>query len=277
MPMKTAEVPRIGGMMGQVVVVFAATGAVGRGVADRFAAGGATVFLSGRRSDAVDAIAKTLASEHGISAHADVCDARDESAVASYLRSVKERAGRVDVVFNAIGDVPASLAYPKLTVELSAEEFLKPIDLVLASQFITAREAGRLMAEQEPVEGQRGAIITLSATLSGMTARNMAGITAQCGAVEAMTRALAGDFGAQGVRVNCVRASAMPETRTIQHTFEGQARILGDSAPGAPPPIGRMVTVKESAAAAVFLASAGATGITGQVLTVCGGQFVGQG
>jgi 3-oxoacyl-[acyl-carrier protein] reductase len=64
-----------------------------------------------------------------------------------------------------------------------------------------------------------GAIVTLSATLSGMTAANMAGISATCGAIEAMTRSLAGEFGRAGVRVNCVRGSAMPETRTIQETM----------------------------------------------------------
>ncbi len=95
-----------------------------------------------------------------------------------------------------------------------------------------------------------------------------------------MTRSLAGEFGPRGVRVNCVRDSAMPETRTIQETFAGQAAILGME-PAAmmaamqAPPLGRPVTAEDTAGLVAFLASDAAGGMTGQVVTVCAGQFVG--
>lgn len=69
----------------------------------------------------------------------------------------------------------------------------------------------------------------------------------------------------------------MPETRTIQQTFAGQTAIRGAPLPMSPPPLGRPITVDETAAVAVFLASPAASGMTGQVVTVCAGQFVGQG
>ena len=119
----------------------------------------------------------------------------------------------------------------------------------------------------------KGAIVTLSATLSGMAAPHMAALSATCGAVEAMTRSLAGEFGAKGVRVNCVRGSAMPETRTIQETTERQLHLSGQ-VPRPNPPLGRPITVAETAATAAFLASDHASGMTGQVVTVCAGQFV---
>jgi 3-oxoacyl-[acyl-carrier protein] reductase len=120
-----------------------------------------------------------------------------------------------------------------------------------------------------------GAIVTLSATLSGMTAANMAVISATCGAIEAMTRSLAGEFGRAGVRVNCVRGSAMPETRTIQETMAGQVRIFGERPPMSLPPLGRPIFVAETASKAAFLASDASSGMTGQVVTVCAGAFVG--
>jgi len=252
-------------------VVFAATGAISRGVARAFAQAGATVWLAGRDRDRTEALAAELRETTRATVHPATVDATHDGQVAGLLDRVQETAGRIDAVFNGIGDRPANLAYPKPTVEASVADFLRPIERIVGSQFLTAREAGRRMAGQP----RGGAIVTLSATLSGMAVPNMAGITATCGAVEAMTRALAGDFGPQGIRVNCVRGSAMPETRTIQETFAGQAAILGEPAPMAPTPLGRPITVEETAATALFLASPAASGITGQVVTVCAGQFVG--
>ncbi|MEL6342512.1 MAG: SDR family oxidoreductase [Myxococcota bacterium] len=254
------------------VLIFAATGAIAQGVARAFAAQGATLWLSGR-DRRVEALAAAISDETGVMAHCGIVDATDAAEVAAFVERAAREGGRVDAVFNGIGGTPAQLAYPRLTVEASVEDFMLPVRHILGSQFLTAREAGRVMSAQP----SGGAIVTLSATLSGMTAPNMAGITAACGAIEAMTRALAGDFGSAGVRVNCVRGSAMPETRTIQQTFAGQAALMGDDGPATLPPLGRPITVADTASAAVFLASPLASGITGQVLTVCAGQFVGQG
>ena len=115
----------------------------------------------------------------------------------------------------------------------------------------------------------------LSATLSGGAFAYMTGISAACGAIEAMTRSMAGEFGPSGVRVNCVRGSAMPETRTIQETGAGQAALRGGPMQMAMPPLGRPITVAETANTACFLASDAASGMTGQIVTVCAGQFVG--
>ncbi|NDJ60854.1 MAG: SDR family oxidoreductase, partial [Chloroflexi bacterium] len=103
---------------------------------------------------------------------------------------------------------------------------------------------------------------------------HMAGITAACGAVEALARSLAGEFGPAGVRVNVVRGSGMPETRTIQETTAGQIDISGQPPQMSLPPLGRPITVAETAATAAFLMSDEASGMTGQVVTVCAGSFV---
>lgn len=251
-------------------LIFAATGAISRGVARALAERGATLWLAGR-----DARVEELAAELralGAEASATIVDATDEAEVGAFVGRVRAKAGKIDSVFNGIGGPPAELGYPKPTVELSVASFMIPLERIVGSQFATAREAGRVMSEQG-----HGAIVTLSATLSGTTAPNMAGITAACGAIEAMTRALAGDFGPRGVRVNCVRGSAMPETRTIQQTFAGQSALRGAPRPMSPPLLGRPVTVADTARAAAFLATNASAGITGQVLTVCAGQFVGQG
>jgi NAD(P)-dependent dehydrogenase (short-subunit alcohol dehydrogenase family) len=142
------------------------------------------------------------------------------------------------------------------------------LHVILGSTFLTSRTVGAQMIQQGS-----GSIVTLSATLGIMTAGLMAGISATQGAIEALTRSLAGEFGPAGVRVNCVRGNAMPETRTIQETSAGYVE-LGMAPMMALPPLGRPITVAETAATAAWLASDAASGMTGQVLTVSAGAFV---
>lgn len=254
---------------GKHILVFAATGAIGSGATKVFAQQGAHVWVSGRRREALDALVAEISAASG-TAHADVVDATDAEAVHAYVDRVAAAAGRIDGVFNAIGGRPSELRYPALTETQPLEDFLYPIDRIVGSQFLTARAAAAHMAKTGG-----GAVVILSATLSVMTAPGMAGISAACGAVEALTRALAGDFGRYGVRVNCVRGSGMPETRTIQETGAGIIALTGQPPSMAMPPLGRPITVEETVSTAAFLASDLASGMTGQVVTVCAGAFVG--
>lgn len=250
------------------VLVFAATGAIASGFAHRAAREGAHVYLSGRNEAKLKEIASSIRADGG-NATIDVVDATDAAAVGAYVERVAQASGHIDVVFNGIGGRPVDLGYPELSTTTSLEHFMIPLNVVVGSQFLTAREAGKYMMKQGS-----GSIVILSATLSGMTAANMAGISAACGAVEALTRALAGEFGPAGVRVNCVRGSGMPETRTIQETGAGQVALTGKPPQMMLPPLGRRITVAETASAAAFLASDLASGMTGQVVTVCAGAFV---
>lgn len=254
------------------VLVFAATGAIGSEAARTFAREGARVWLSGRDSAALERLAREIRAEGG-SATCEVVDATDPDAVSDHVERTAESAGGVDAVFNAIGLPPAQLGYPAPSTTQDPDLFLKPMRIIAGSTFLTSRAAAAQMMRQG-----YGSIVTLSATLSGLAVPHMAGISATCGAIEAMTRSLAGEFGPAGVRVNCVRGSAMPETRTIQETSAGQARILGIE-PGEmqlpPTALRRPITVAETAATAAFLASDASSGMTGQVVTVAAGDVVG--
>lgn len=254
-------------VQGRTALIFAATGAVSAGVARALGQGGAHVHLSARRGDALRPLAEELEKSGGRVSGATV-DATDEAAVGAYIEEVARSAGRIDIVFNGIGGRPAELGYPARASEMTLAQFMLPVQRIVGSQFLTAREAARHMVKQ-----RSGAIIMLSATLSGGAFSLMSGITPACGGIEALTRSLAAEYGAFGVRVNCVRGSAMPETATIQDTFAGRAALLGGEPGSGGTLLGRPVTVAETAFTARYLASEAASGMTGQVVTVCAGQF----
>lgn len=251
------------------ILVFAATGAIAGAAAEQFGARGATVWMSARDGNKLKERADAIRANGG-TVHCDEVDATDPQAVADYVARVAAGAGRIDGVFNGIGGRPANLRYPQPSTTQSLEDFMVPLERIVGSQFITARETAKHMTQQET----GGAVVILSATLSGMTAPFMAGISAANGALEALARALAGEFGPGGVRVNVVRGSGMPETRTIQETVAGQMELSGEPPKMALPPIGRPITVAETVNTAAFLLSDDASGMTGQVVTVCGGAFV---
>ena len=253
------------------VLVFAATGAIGSVVAQKFASEGAHVWLSGRNEPALKELLAGIERADG-KGSMHIVDATDAQAVEAYVNEVAQTAGRVDAVFNAIGLPPAAFGIPAPSTTQEVELFLKPLHVILASTFLTSRAVAAQMQQQKS-----GSIVTLSATLSAMTAGAMAGISATYGAIEALTRSLAGEFGPAGVRVNCVRADAMPETRTIQETFAAQARLFGITMEDLLTfhnPLRRPISIAETAATAAFLASDASSGITAQVINVSAGGFV---
>lgn len=252
-------------------LVLAATGAVGSEAARTLAREGAYVWLSGRDAGRLGALADEIRAQGG-RAEAHVVDATDADAVQSYVDRIVKEAGEIGAAFNAVGLPPAELGYPARADDLDLDTFMRPVHIILGSTFLTTRTVGAQMARQGS-----GSIVTLSASLSGMAAPFMTALSATCGAVEAMTRAFAGEYGQAGVRVNCVRATAMPETRTIQETAAGSARLAGVPVETMTFPstlIGRPITTADTARVVAFLASNASGGMTGQVVNVCGGQLL---
>jgi 3-oxoacyl-[acyl-carrier protein] reductase len=234
------------------------------------------VHLSARDGAVVERLAAELRGT-GAAATARVADALDEADIERALDAAQAETGQLDFVFNGIGLRCAEGRYARPVAEIDLADFLRPLQVIAGSQYLTARAAGQRMATRGS-----GSIVLLSASLSGLIMPYMANITAACGAIEAMTRALAAEFGPAGVRVNCVRAAGMPETRTIQETgarmmesLAAAGRTVGDRPPGFEAvALGRPVTLAETAATVAWLVSDGSSGISAQVCNCCGGQLV---
>src|SRR5580700_1332815 len=109
----------------KVAVIYGSGGAIGGAVACAFASEGAKVFLAGRKRAPLEAVAKEIQSAGGSVEAAEV-DALNEQAVDKHLQSVIDKAGRVDISFNAIG-IPCSKILGVPLVELDTDQFSLPI------------------------------------------------------------------------------------------------------------------------------------------------------
>ena len=109
----------------KVAVIYGAGGGAGGAVAPAFARDGAKLFLTGRKLAPVEAVAKDIVSAGG-SAEAAEVDALDEQAVDKHLQSVIDKAGRVDISFNAV-EIPDTKIVGVPLVDLDVEQFSLPI------------------------------------------------------------------------------------------------------------------------------------------------------
>jgi NAD(P)-dependent dehydrogenase (short-subunit alcohol dehydrogenase family) len=256
----------------KVAVIYGAAGAIGGAVARAFAREGAKLFLTGRLPGPVAAVAKEIASAGGTAEAAEV-DALDERAVDQHLATVIEKAGRVDISFNAIG-LPdrGILGVPLL--ELGVEQYLLPVTNYARSYFLTARLAARRM-----VANKSGVIMTVTALPARMGSRLNGGYGSANAAKEALTRDLSAELAPQGIRVVGLRPHGMPETRTMKEVFDAKATALGLTweqfqgylANTTHPR--RVMTLAEMANVAAFLASDQASGMTGTTVNLTMGSL----
>jgi NAD(P)-dependent dehydrogenase (short-subunit alcohol dehydrogenase family) len=253
----------------KVAVIYGAGGAIGGAVAGAFAREGASVFLTGRRAAPVEKVAAEL----GGSARAAEVDALDERAVDRHLRSVVDRAGRVDISFNAVGIPNASILGIPLT-DLDVAEFARPIAAYSTSYFLTARLAARHM-----LPNRAGVIMTVTALHSRTGIPLVGGYGPAMAAKEALTRGLSAELAPHGIRVVGLRPQGMPETRTIRDAFEPRAAASGmtweewkQSLAGRTHPR-RLMTLEEMADTAAFLASDRASGMTGTTVNLTMGSL----
>src|ERR687898_1444455 len=256
----------------KVAVIYGAGGAVGRAVAHAFAAEGAKLFLTGRHLAPVEVVAKEIVSAGG-SAEAAEIDALDEEAVDKHLQSVIDKAGRLDISFNAVGIPDAKILGVPL-VELDVEQFSLAITTYTRSYFQTARLAARHM-----IPNGSGVIMTVTAIPSRTGIPLMGGYGPAQAAKEALTRDLSAELAPQGIRVVGLRPNGIPETGTLKEAFEIRAEALGmtwgqwQESLASRTHARRLSTLEEMANMAVFMASDKASGMTGTTVNLTMGSL----
>jgi 3-oxoacyl-[acyl-carrier protein] reductase len=248
----------------KIAVIYGAGGAIGGAVARTFASEGARLFLSNRTLAPVRRLADDIVAAGG-KAEATSVDALDESAVERHTAAVVEKAGRIDIVLNAIGVSPVQ-GVP--LVDLKREDFVSPIAAWTTTQFLTARAAARHMTAR-----RSGVILMLSASPARLAIAQTGGFAVACAAVEGLTRTLAAELGPHGIRVVCIRPHRIGETigpepdlameRNEFRSFIEDLTLLK-----------RLPTLADVANTAAFLASDKAAAMTGAVANLSCGMSV---
>lgn len=121
-------------------MIYGAGGGIGSAVARAFAREGAKLFLTGHKLAPVEVVGKAIVSAGG-SAEATEVDALDEQAVDKHLQSVIDKAGRVDISFNAVG-IPNATILGVPLIELDLEQFSLPITTYAVVQATAPRPSG---------------------------------------------------------------------------------------------------------------------------------------
>jgi NAD(P)-dependent dehydrogenase (short-subunit alcohol dehydrogenase family) len=244
------------------VIIYGAAGGIGTAVAQEFARRGATVHLTGRTADTLEALAAGIRAEGG-KAEAAVVDAHDEEAVESHA----ERVGRIDVSLNLVprGDVQGIPL-----VDMSVADLTRAVTSGITTNFITARAAARRMIAQG-----EGLILALDS--GSMHGSPMMGSTGPAdAALDTFVRNLAMEIGPSGVRVMGIWVAGILETLTIAKLRQVNAGIDEGMLAGIHANLDglrilrRSPSLGEVAETIVFLASPAARGLTGTWVNATG-------
>jgi NAD(P)-dependent dehydrogenase (short-subunit alcohol dehydrogenase family) len=240
----------------KVVLVIGGNSGIGRAAAEGYAAEGAQVVITGRDVRTLDAVAKELGGG-ALAIRADIADIESTDEV---VRQVRERHGRVDVLFVNAG-VGGFAPVPAVTPELWDQVH----DVNLRGCFFAAQKVLPLM-------GRGGAIVFTGSIGSQLAAPANVVYAASKAGLRAVTRIFAVELVAQGIRVNMV--SPGPTETPILYRNPGMDEKAADALRQmmiANTPMKRMGTPEEIARAVLFLSSEEASFITGVDLYVDGG------
>ena len=258
-------------LQNRVAVIYGAAGAIGSVVARAFAREGARLFLTGIHRMNVEAVASDINSSGG-SAEAAEVDALHERAVDEHLQFVIDKAGRLDISFNAVGIPNPKVRVP--LVELDVEQFSLPIATCTRSYFLTARLAAKYM-----IPTSSGVIMAVTATPARTGTPLVGGNGPAMAAMEALTRGLSVELAPRGIRVVGLRPQGMPETARIKEVFRLSAEASGTTPEKFHELLARrthtqrLTTLTEMTNVAVFMASDRASAMTGTVVNMSMGSL----
>jgi NAD(P)-dependent dehydrogenase (short-subunit alcohol dehydrogenase family) len=253
-------------LTGRSALITGASGALGSAAARALAGAGAHVTLAAGSAGKLDAVAAEV--EH-LGGRAERVVGRPESPADAdaMVGAAVRAAGRLDLSVCASG---VNIVAP--TVEMADEDFQSVMDANVRGSWLVCQAAARQMLAQ----GTGGKMVLVSSTRGKLG--HPAGYSAYCAsksAVEGLTRAMACEWGPQGINVNAIGPTVFRSDLTAwMYEEEGRGKAVRE-AMLARIPIGRLGEPDDFAGALVFLTSAASDFVTGQVLYVDGGYTAG--
>ena len=241
-----------------VVLITGALTGIGRATALAFVQEGARVVVSGRRDDPG---AKLAAELRGLGAEAEFirADVRHEQDVQNLVDKTVARFGRLDIAVNNAG----TEGKPGAVTEQTAESYAASFDTNVLGVLLSMKHELRVLQAQGS-----GSIVNLSSTMGSRGAPGASLYAASKHAVEGLTKSAALEAAAFGVRVNAVAPG--PIDTAMLNRFTGNADRKAGLLAGVP--LKRAGRPEEIADAIVFVSSAKASFITGQIISVNGGK-----
>jgi len=240
----------------EIVVVTGGSRGLGLEIAHAFGKAGAKVVITARREQWLKEAEKFLKDE-GIAVDAMICDVADAASVEQMVQQTIEKNSKIDVLVNNAG-----LTWGAPAESMPLERWRQVIDANITGTFLMSQAVGRHMLERK-----KGAIVNVASIAGfGGGQLNTVGYNASKAAVINLTRALAVEWAARGIRVNAI-APGLFRTRMSEVLVQRAEAAIVPVAP-----LGRIGQPGELAPTVLFLASEGASYITGQVVAIDGGR-----
>ncbi|MEX1235441.1 MAG: 3-oxoacyl-[acyl-carrier-protein] reductase [Roseovarius sp.] len=239
-------------LTGKTALVTGASGGIGGEIARTLHAAGATVGLSGTRTEPLEALAKEL----GERAHVLPCNLSDKDAVEALPKQAIEAMGSLDILVNNAG-----ITRDQIFMRMSDDEWQNVLDVNLTSTMRLCRAVMRPM-----MKARWGRIINISSIVGATGNPGQANYAASKAGVVGMTKSIAYEVASRGITANAVAPGFIATPMTDGLTDDQKAKINGQI------PAARMGTPGEIAAAVLYLASNEAGYVTGSTLHVNGGM-----
>ena len=245
-------------LSGKVALVTGSARGIGKTIVERFAAEGAVVVLSDVTNEA--AAAETLAAivGGGGKGMVEMFDVGDAAQVDAAIQHILSEQGRIDILVNNAG-----ITRDNLLMRLSEEDFDSVLRTNLKGTFLLTKAVSRPMMKQ-----RTGRIVNLSSVVGQMGNAGQSNYSAAKAGIIGFTKSMARELASRGVTVNAIApgfimtamTAALPEN--VRQGFLDQI------------PMGKFGTPEDVAELAVYLASDGASYVTGQVIGINGGLYM---
>ncbi len=248
------------GCEGKNVVVVGGTSGINRGIAELFAKNGAKVTVASRKQEKVD---DTVAALRALGAEAlgFTCDVRNQEEIIAGFEQVKSKFGEIDVLISG-----AAGNFPAFANGMSANGFRAVVDIDLLGTFNVLQGA-------YPFLKKPGAsVVNISAPQAFLPMLAQSHVCSAKAGVDMITRCLALEWGAEGIRINSIVPGPIEGTEGMQRLAPTEELM---EAAKESVPMKRLGQPEDIGNAALFLASPMASYLTGAILPVDGGWSLG--